>query len=113
MQSTTMQERQKAGTRTGPNLRALIAINAALLGLLALVSFAATSGAQGRGRGEYMMVGGGANGTNSAVVYIVDAANQELIAATYNTNTKVLDAVGYRNLAADAGNFLRAQTPGR
>ncbi len=113
MQSTTMQETMKAGTRTGPNIRALVAINAALLGLLALISFASTAGAQGRGRGEYMMVGGGANGTNSAVVYIVDAANQEMIAATYNDNTKVLDAVGYRNLAQDAGNFLRSQNPGR
>ncbi len=113
MQSTTMQETVKAATRAGPNLRALLAINAALLGLLALVSFASTAGAQGRGRGEYMMVGGGANGANSAVVYIVDAANQEMIAATYNDNTKVLDGIGYRNLAQDAGNFLRSQTPGR
>ncbi len=113
MQSTTMQETVKAATRAGPNLRALLAINAALLGLLALVSFASTAGAQGRGRGEYMMVGGGANGTNSAVVYIVDAANQELMAATFNVNTRILDGVGYRNLAVDAASVLRAQTPGR
>ena len=113
MQSTTMQGTDKAGTRAGPNLRALLAINAALLGLLALISFASTAGAQGRGRGEYMMVGGGANGTNSAAVYIVDAANQEMIAVTYNTNTKVLDGIAYRSLAQDAANVLRAQTPGR
>ncbi len=113
MRSTTMQESAKTGTRAGPNLRALLAINAALLGLLALVSFASTAGAQGRGRGEYMMVGGGANGANSAVVYIVDAANQEMIAATFNVNTRVLDGVGYRNLAQDAATVLRTQTPGR
>ncbi len=113
MRSTTLQETVKVGRRAGPNLRSLLAINAALLGLLALVSFAPAVGAQGRGRGDYTMVGGGANGANSAVVYIIDAANQEMIAATFNVNTRVLDGVGYRNLAQDAAQVLRSQTPGR
>ncbi len=113
MQSTTLQETVKVGRRAGSNLRSLLAINAALLGLLALVSFAPAVGAQGRGRGDYTMVGGGANGTNSAVVYIIDAANQEMIAATFNVNTRVLDGVGYRNLAQDAAQVLRSQAPGR
>ncbi|MEE8154235.1 MAG: hypothetical protein V3T53_04665 [Phycisphaerales bacterium] len=113
MQSTTLQETVKPGRRAGSNLRSLLAINAALLGLLALVSFAPAAGAQGRGRGDYTMVGGGANGANSAVVYIIDAANQEMIAATFNVNTRVLDGVGYRNLAQDAAQVLRSQTPGR
>ena len=113
MQSTTLQETVKVGRRAGSNLRSLLAINAALLGLLALVSFAPAVGAQGRGRGDYTMVGGGANGANSAVVYIIDAANQEMIAATFNVNTRVLDGVGYRNLAQDAAQVLRSQAPGR
>ena len=113
MQSTTLQETVNVGRRAASNLRSLLAINAALLGLLALVSLAPAVGAQGRGRGDYTMVGGGANGTNSAVVYIIDAANQEMLAATFNTNTRRLDGVGYRNLAQDAAQVLRAQTPGR
>ena len=110
-----MQDRDSKETaqRAGPSLRALLAVNAALLGLLGLVTFASTVEAQGRGRGDYTMVGGGANGTNSAVVYIVDAANQEMIAATFNVNTRILDGVGYRNLARDAAQVMRAQTPGR
>ncbi len=113
MQSTTLQETVKVGRRVGSNLRSLLAINAALLGLLALVSLAPAVGAQGRGRGDYTMVGGGANGANSAIVYIIDAANQEMIAATFNVNTRVLDGVGYRNLAQDAAQVLRSQTQGR
>ncbi len=113
MQSTTLQETVKVGRRAGSNVRSLLAINAALLGLLALVSFAPAVGAQGRGRGDYTMVGGGANGTNSAIVYIIDAANQEMLAATFNVNTRRLDGVGYRNLAQDAAQVLRSQTPGR
>ncbi len=107
MQSTTMQKTVKAGTRAGPNLRALFAINAALLGLLALVSFASTAGAQGRGRGEYTMVGGSVNGSESSAVYIVDSANQELVAITYDINTRVMTGIGYRNLAQDAGAVVR------
>ena len=113
MQPRNLKQTAKPGRRAGPNLRSLLAINAALLGLLALVSFAPAVGAQGRGRGDYTMVGGGANGTNSAIVYIIDAANQEMIAATFNVNTRVLDGVGYRNLAQDAAQVLRSQTPGR
>ena len=54
--------------RPPSNLRALIALNALLLGLLATVTFAPTVSAQVRARGAYTMVAGGANNTQSAVV---------------------------------------------
>ena len=91
------------------DLRAALVVNAIGLALLAAVTFAPTAGAQYRARGSYTMAAGRANGADSGVVYVVDTANQELIAVTYNPNTKVIDGVGYRNIAADAGEVARGR----
>jgi hypothetical protein len=94
-------------------MRGLLLLNAALLAVLAVVTFGSNAGAQAaRGRGEYTMVEGGAAGTDAGVIWIADVANQELVAMTYNSSTKRLDGVGYRNLAADAGNAVRPARPG-
>lgn len=88
----------------------LIVLNGVLLVLLALVTFGSSVDAQqARGRGEYTMVAGGGSGTDAAIIWIVDVANQEMIAMTFNHNTKVLDGVGYRNLAADATSVIRGR----
>jgi hypothetical protein len=93
------------------HLPGLIALNAVLLAVLALVTFGSAVKAQPapRGRGEYTMVAGGGSGTDAAIIWIVDVANQEMIAMTYNHNTTVLDGVGYRNLAADAATVMRGR----
>lgn len=96
--------------KTNP-IRGLIALNAALLIILAVITFSSIATAQGRGRGEYTMVSGGVPGADSAAVYIVDVLNQEMVIMTYNTQTKVLDGVGYRNLAQDAANATRNRRP--
>ncbi len=80
----------------------LIALNVGLLVVLGVVSIAqAQPGA--RARGNYAMVGGeylGGGGANA--VYILDAANQELIAVKWDEGRKVLDGIGYRDLSKDA-----------
>jgi hypothetical protein len=84
--------------------RGLIALNGALaLGLLA-VALAAPADAQraARARGEYTMVSSKIQGGNSHVVYLVDAANQELLGLRWNESNKGLEGVGYRDLAIDA-----------
>ena len=91
------------------SLRALLALNAALLMLLAVVAFAPAVGAQARARGEYTMVAGGVNGLESSALYIVDAVNQELIVLGYNASTKRLDGIGYRNVAADSADWMRGR----
>ena len=95
-------------TRTS-GMCGLLLLNALLLAALAAVTFGSSAGAQNavRGRGEYTMVTGGANGTDAGIIYIADVANQEVIAMAYNVNNKVLDGVGYRNLAADAANVVK------
>lgn len=107
-----MSETSKDHQRTSrARMPGLIAINAVLLIVLALVTFGSSVKAQpaGRGRGEYTMVAGGGSGTDAAIIWIVDVANQEMIAMTFNHNTKVLDGVGYRNLAADADSVNRGR----
>ncbi len=99
------------GTRGAPGPGALLALNGALLALLAAVTFGSSVDAQqGRRRGDYTMVAGGVKGANSSAVYIVDTVNQEMMAVTYNQQTKTLDGVGYHNLAVDAGIVLRGRS---
>ena len=96
---------------TPGSLRALVLLNAALLVLLGAVTFGSNALAQARGRGEYTMVAGGVNGANSSAAFIVDVANQEMIALTYDHNTKLLQGVGYRNLNRDAADLVKPARP--
>jgi hypothetical protein len=93
--------------RATPNPRALLAVNAALLVLLAAVTFAPNADAQARVRGRYTMVAGGVAGSVGEAVYIVDTINQELIAINYEYSTKRLKGIGFRNIAADVGDMSR------
>lgn len=88
--------------RAATNLRGLLLLNGLLLAVLLAVTFGESADAQSKGRGNYTMVAGGVNGSNSSAVYVADVVNQELIAITYNQNTKRLEGIGYRNLAYDA-----------
>jgi hypothetical protein len=101
-----------ASDKRSTNLRGLLLLNAALLAVLAAVTFGSNAGAQAaRGRGEYTMVEGGAMGSDAGIIWIADVANQEIVAMTYNNSTKRLDGVGYRNLATDAGGAVRPNRP--
>ena len=102
-------ERRTAVRASVSELRAAVVVNAIGLALLAAVTFAPTAGAQYRARGAYTMAAGRANGADSSVVYVVDTANQELIAVTYNPNTKLIDGVGYRHIGADAAEVARGR----
>ncbi len=93
--------------RPSSNIAALIALNAVLIGLLAAVTFAPSVSAQSnRARGVFTMVAGGANNSQSSVVYIVDTVNQEMTVMTYDSASRSVKGLAYRNLAADAANQL-------
>ena len=87
--------------RRRSTLPALLAINAALLVVLGVVTFTPAATAQARSRGTYTMAAGGVRGTDADAVYIVDTTNQELIAITYDPNTQQIVGIGYRSLAVD------------
>jgi hypothetical protein len=84
--------------------RGLIALNVALLALLGAVVLSPASFAQrsARARGEYTMVSGKIVGGNANAIYILDASNQEVLAARWNESSKAIDVLGYRDLQADA-----------
>lgn len=85
-------------------MRGALIANGVLLALLAAVSLGPRADAQrsARARGDYTMVSGKIMGGNSNVVYVVDGANQEMVALRWNDSAKTLEGVGYRDLAADA-----------
>ena len=87
-----------------PKTRALVVLNGALLVVLGAVVLSPTSLAQrgSRARGEYAMVSGRIIGGNANAVYIIDSANQEMIAVRWNESSKSLDGLGYRDISADA-----------
>lgn len=95
-----------------PSVRTLAVINGALILALGLVILSTPATAQpgaARARGEYTMVAGKTNGGGgNAAVYILDAANREMVAVHWDQSRKSLTGIGYRNLDVDS----KAQ-PGR
>ena len=100
-----MAESKVPASRRPGSLRALLALNAILLALLAAVTLSPEVNAQARSRGSYAMVAGAANNIQSSAVYIVDAINQELAVVNYDGTTRALTGINYRNLAADAADI--------
>lgn len=84
--------------------RALLAINLVLVGVVVALGWAdiASAQARARARGEYTMVAGRIQGGSSNVAYLIDAANQEMIALRWNENAKGLEGLGFRDLLADS-----------
>lgn len=90
----------------------LVALNAALLVVLALVAFVPTGSAsahsataqQGqpaRAPGAYTMVAGDVRFGNSSAVWLIDSVNQELVGLRWNNSRNSFEGIGYRNIAAD------------
>ncbi len=95
--------------------RALIALNIGALALLAAVSFApgissAQSPARTRAHGQYGMLSGQFQGSSEDAIFLVDAANAEMLALKFDRSRRSLTGIGYRDMAADA---LLRQRQGR
>ncbi len=86
--------------------RALLGVNLALLAALFAIHFAASPGraqdAHNRGRGSYLMIGGEIQGGNANAIYILDTANEEMIAVRWDTSRSRLEGLGYRDIRRDA-----------
>jgi len=85
--------------------RALVALNAGLLAVLALVTAVPRADAQAgvrRPPGTYALVGGEPPGGNANAVYVLDSANRELIVLRWNNSINQLEGIGYRDLRTDA-----------
>ncbi len=92
---------------TRSKLRGLLALNIALLGVLAIVSLSPEADAENtqpaaRARGAYTMVAGGIRTGNSSAIWVVDSANQELAVLRFNDSKQQLEGIGFRDIAEDA-----------
>jgi hypothetical protein len=84
--------------------RMLVALNVGLVVVLAGVAVAPSALAQraaARQRGDYTMVSGQILGSVEHGLYIVDAANQEMVCLQFDRSRQGMRFVGYRDLAAD------------
>ena len=95
--------KMKSTSRNG-----LIALNTALLAVLAGVLLVPVSEAQVPSENQYLAVSGIVNGLNSGVVYIVDTRRNggELIASAWSHNANKIQLLGKRSLAADAAKAM-------
>lgn len=100
-------------SRHGTSLRGLLLLNAAMLAVLAVVTFAPNADAQNRARGDYTMVSGPVPAMSGSAVYIVDTINQEMMVIAFSQSSKRLEGIGYRNLAQDADSLGRGQQQSR
>ena len=88
--------------------RRLIVLNGALLAVLAVVTLSSARSATGqtgeanRARGEYTMVSGVMQGSTASVLYLLDATNQEIVAASWDRNNNRLVPIGHRSLSDDS-----------
>lgn len=101
---TRAAQTRTAQTRTARAHRGLIVLNLALLGTLGAVSLAPSAGAQApiaRARGAYTLVGGTVTGSNANAVYVLDAANREMVGLLWDDSRRQLIGFGYRDLAND------------
>ncbi len=108
---TTPDTSFRAAALLGSPLRRVVAVNVVLLAVLVSMSIGPGAGAQptgaplggaSRARGDYTMISGKTNTGNTNAVYVLDAANQELLAVRWDASRQKLVTVGYRNLDADA-----------
>jgi predicted ThiF/HesA family dinucleotide-utilizing enzyme len=84
--------------------RGLVVVNAVLVVALAGVAAVPSALAQraaARQRGDYTMVSGQILGSEEHGLYIVDAANQEMVCLQFDRSRQAMRFVGYRDLAAD------------
>ena len=85
----------------------LVTLNVVLLGILAFGGLGKPALAQQSPRvgGRYGMVSGVVQNIYPGVVYIVDEANQEMVAVIWNETTQQFTGLGYRDFKSDVATF--------
>lgn len=105
-----------------PKVRRLVWLNGVLLAALAVVTVGQRAGAQPGGsggasggsrvggaaspadrpRGDYTLVTGRMQGGTAGAIYIFDAANQELLALSWDRTHDRFNIIGHRSVTSDA-----------
>ena len=98
--------RQRANTT-----RLLVAANVVALGALAIVELSSSATAQnGRPRSTYTATAGNIGGTDNQAIYVVDETTQEVVAVQWDTQSRQLKGLGFRNLSSDAADVSRPRS---
>jgi len=81
----------------------LLWLNVALLIALAAVALSPAASGQRSGnvQGDYILIGGNIQGLSPQGVYLIDARNGEIAAFYYDQTSKLLQPIGYRDMAQD------------
>ncbi|QQS07960.1 MAG: hypothetical protein IPK69_08040 [Phycisphaerales bacterium] len=96
------------GARRG-RVAMLVGVNAILVGGLAMKwSPMAWAQDRSRPRGEYTMVSGRLPSGGPEAIYVVDAANEEIVALRWDNGRQALVGIGYSQIGSEA-----EQDPGR
>lgn len=102
-----------------PRVKRLVWLNGVLLAALAVVTIGQRAGAQpgggagggrsggalspaDRARGDYTLVTGRMQGGTAGAVWILDAANQELLALSWDRTHDRFNIIGHRSVTNDA-----------
>jgi hypothetical protein len=105
---------QDAPSSSGRVSPRLVAVNVALLVVLVFVTLTGSrpasaqpgtglpGGQAARGRGDYTMVCGKYQGSTTSAVYIIDAANQEVVVLGWDRSAGRLNPIGHRSMMDDA-----------
>ena len=96
-----MPTRPRGLARSRAGITALLALNVALLATLGAMRFAPQAEAQGRPRGDYLMLAGEVAGAKPQVVWILDQVHEELVAVSWSRERNELLGLGFRSLASD------------
>ncbi len=83
------------------SIKGLLVLNGLLVASVAAITFSPTADAQQRYRGKYAMVAGRAQGSSPYILYIVDQNSRQLVAVRYDASKRILEGMGYADLAAD------------
>ena len=85
----------------------LIALNIALLAVLAAVSLVPTVDAQVSSNDKYVAVAGTLSGLSSGVVFIASENNRAVLATTWDHNKKRIVIKAARSITNDAASITR------
>ena len=97
--------------RRPSTIQLLLAANVAALGALAVVERSAPATAQvARPRSTYTAVAGAIPGTDNQAIYIVDETTQEVAAVQWDSQTRQLKGLGFRNLSSDSADVARPRS---
>jgi hypothetical protein len=84
----------------------VIALNIVLVAILTVISLVPESEATFTAEQRYIALPSTASGVTTGIVYLMNTAQRELVAISWDHNKNSIVTLGYRNLSSDASSAL-------